>query len=97
MTHPAKKFDQVDIKIKDMGYSYIFKKKFIDYGVSPGTKHKRGVKSRVKKLSVTRNQNSMFFLEVDPIPFLGLDLIDPWSSFNIEDRRTDGHTDIRTC
>ena len=55
--------------------------KFRNYDVSPGTKHKRGVKSRVKKLSVTRDQNSIFFLEVDPIPFLGLDLIDPRSSF----------------
>ena len=54
--------------------------KFRNYDVSPGTKHKRGVKSRVKKLSVTRDQNSIFFLEVDPIPFLGLDLIDPRSS-----------------
>ena len=41
--------------------------KFRNYDVSPGTKHKRGVKSRVKKLSVTRDQNSIFFLEVDPI------------------------------
>ena len=49
----------------------------------PGAKHKRGVKSRVKKLSVTRDQNSIFFLEVDPIPFLGLDLIDPRSSVQI--------------
>ena len=57
--------------------------KFRNYDVSPGTKHKRGVKSRVKKLSVTRDQNSIFFLEVDPIPFLGLDLIDPRSSFFI--------------
>ena len=56
--------------------------KFRNYDVSPGTKHKRGVKSRVKKLSVTRDQNSIFFLEVDPIPFLGLDLIDPQSSSN---------------
>ena len=55
--------------------------KFRNYDVSPGTKHKRGVKSRVKKLSVTRDQNSIFFLKVDPIPFLGLDLIDPRSSF----------------
>ena len=54
--------------------------KFRNYDVSPSTKHKRGVKSRVKKLSVTRDQNSIFFLEVDPIPFLGLDLIDPRSS-----------------
>ena len=28
----------------------------------------------------TWDQNSIFFLEVDPIPFLGLDLIDPRSS-----------------
>ena len=54
---------------------------FRNYDVSPGTKHKRGVKSRVKKLSVIRDQNSKFFLELDPIPFLGLDLIDPRSSF----------------
>ena len=53
---------------------------FRNYDVSPGTKHKRGVKSRVKKLSVTRDQNSIFFLEVDTLPFLGLDLIDPQSS-----------------
>ena len=53
---------------------------FRNYDVSPGTKHKRGVKSRVKKLSVTRDQNSIFFLVVDPIPFPGLDLIDPRSS-----------------
>ena len=38
------------------------------------------IKSRVKKISVTRDQNSIFFLKVDPIPFLGLDLIDPRSS-----------------
>ena len=55
--------------------------KFRNYDVSQGTEPKRGVKSRVKKLSVTRNQNSIFFLEVDPIPFLGLDLIDPGSSY----------------
>ena len=55
--------------------------KFRNYDVSPGTNRKRGVKSRVKKLSVTRDQNSIFFLELDPIPFLGLDLIDPQSSF----------------
>ena len=29
MTHPAKKIDLVDCKIKDMGQSYMFKKKFI--------------------------------------------------------------------
>ena len=56
---------------------------FRNYDVSPGTKHKRGVKSRVKKLSVIRDQNSIFFLELDPIPFLGLDLIDPRSSLNL--------------
>ena len=56
---------------------------FKNYDVSPGTKHKRGVKSRVKKLSVIRDQNSIFFLELDPIPFLGLDLIDPPSSLFI--------------
>ena len=55
--------------------------KFRNYDVSPGSKLKRGVKSRVKKLSVTRDQNSIFFLELNPIPFLGLDLIDPQSSF----------------
>ena len=56
--------------------------KFRNYDVSPGTKHKRGAKSRVKKLSVTRDQSSIFFLEVYPIPFLGLDLIDPRSSLD---------------
>ena len=55
--------------------------KFRNYDVSPGTKHKRGAKSRVKKLSVTRDQSSIVFLEVYPIPFLGLDLIDPRSSY----------------
>ena len=30
----------------------------------------------------TWDQNSIFFLEVDPIPFLGLDLIDPRSSYD---------------
>ena len=39
---------------------------------------------RVKKLSVTRDQNSIFFLVVDPIPFLGLDLIDPRSSLSYD-------------
>ena len=53
--------------------------KFRNYDVSPGTKHKQ---ERVKKLSVTREQNSIFFLEVDLIPFLGLDLIDPQSSLD---------------
>ena len=38
------------------------------------------IKSRVKKISVTRDQNSIFFLKVDPISFFGLNLIDPWSS-----------------
>ena len=57
--------------------------KFRNYDVSPGTKHKRGVKSRVKNLSVTKDQNSIFFLKVDPIPFLGLDLIDPRSSLKL--------------
>ena len=28
LTHPAKKIDQADSKIKDMGQSYMFKKKF---------------------------------------------------------------------
>ena len=28
LTHSAKKVDQVDSKIKDMGHSYMFKKKF---------------------------------------------------------------------
>ena len=51
-----------------------------NFDVSPGTKHKRGVKSRVKKLSVSRDQNSIFFFGLDPITFLGLDLIDPRSS-----------------
>ena len=54
--------------------------KFRNYDVSPGIKHKRGVQSRVKKLSVPRDQNSIFFLKVDQIPFLGLDLINPQSS-----------------
>ena len=54
--------------------------KFRNYDVSPGSKQKRGVKSRVKKLSATRDQNSIFFFEVDLIPFFGLDLIDPRSS-----------------
>ena len=44
--------------------------KFRNYDVSPGTKHKRGVKSRVKKLSVTRDQNSIFFLKLDPTRLL---------------------------
>ena len=30
LTHPAKKIDKVDSEIKDMGQSYMFKKKFID-------------------------------------------------------------------
>ena len=30
LTHPAKKIDQVDSKVKDVGYSYKFKKKFIN-------------------------------------------------------------------
>ena len=30
LTHPAKKNDQVDSEIKDMGYSYMFKEKFIN-------------------------------------------------------------------
>ena len=30
LTHPAKKIDQVDSKIKDMRQSYMFRKKFID-------------------------------------------------------------------
>ena len=29
LTHPAQKIDQVDSKIKDVGQSYMFKKKFI--------------------------------------------------------------------
>ena len=62
--------------------------KFRNYDVSPGTKHKRGAKSRVKKLSVTRDQSSIFFLEVYPIPFLGLDLIDPRSSLTFIFLRT---------
>ena len=32
---------------------------------------------RVSRRCPTWDQNSIFFLEVDPIPFLGLDLIDP--------------------
>ena len=30
LTHPAKKIDQVDSEIKDVGYSSMFKKKFIN-------------------------------------------------------------------
>ena len=30
LTHPAKTIDQVDSKIKDLGQSYMFKKKFIN-------------------------------------------------------------------
>ena len=30
LTHPAKKIDQADSEIKDMVWSYMFKKKFID-------------------------------------------------------------------
>ena len=30
LTHPAKKIDQVDSKNKDVGWSYMFKKKFIN-------------------------------------------------------------------
>ena len=30
LTHPAQKIDQVDSEIKDMGQSYMFKKKFIN-------------------------------------------------------------------
>ena len=30
LTHPVKKFDQMDSKIKDMGRSNMFKKKFIN-------------------------------------------------------------------
>ena len=30
LTHPAKKNDQVDSEIKDMGQSYMFRKKFIN-------------------------------------------------------------------
>ena len=30
LTHPAKKIDQVDSDNKDMGKSYMFKKKFIN-------------------------------------------------------------------
>ena len=29
LTHPAKKIDQVDSEIKDVGQSYMFKKKFL--------------------------------------------------------------------
>ena len=34
----------------------------------------------VSRRCPTWDQNSIFFLELDPIPFLGLDLIDPRSS-----------------
>ena len=30
LTHPAKKIDQMDSENKDMGKSYMFKKKFIN-------------------------------------------------------------------
>ena len=30
LTHPAKKIDQMDSEIKDVGESYMFKKKFIN-------------------------------------------------------------------
>ena len=30
LTHPAKKIDQVDSEIKDVGKSYMFKRKFIN-------------------------------------------------------------------
>ena len=30
LTHPAKKIDQMDSKSKDVGQSYMFKKKFIN-------------------------------------------------------------------
>ena len=30
MTHPAQKIDQVDSETKNMGQSYMFKKKFIN-------------------------------------------------------------------
>ena len=35
----------------------------------------------VSRRCPTWDQNSIFLLEIDPIPFLGLDLIDPRSSF----------------
>ena len=41
MTHPAKNIDQVDSKIKDMGWSYMFKKKFIS--------------KKVQKITVAQN------------------------------------------
>ena len=34
LTHPAQKIDQVDSQIKDVGWSYMFKKKFINKKVS---------------------------------------------------------------
>ena len=34
-----------------------------------------------KHLCPKWDQNPIFLLEIGPIPFLGLDLIDPWSSF----------------
>ena len=30
LTHPAQKIDQVDSEIQDVGYSYMFKEKFIN-------------------------------------------------------------------
>ena len=35
LTHSAKKVDQVDSKIKDLGKSYMFKKKFINISINP--------------------------------------------------------------
>ena len=35
LTHPAKKIYQMDSEIKDVGQSYMFKKKFINKGGMP--------------------------------------------------------------
>ena len=47
---------------------------------------------RVSRRCPTLDQNSIFLLEVDPIPFLGLDLIDPRSSSSIVYTHTDRKT-----
>ena len=38
---------------------------------------------RVSRRCPTWDQNSIVFVEIDPIPLLGLDLIDPRSSFQL--------------
>ena len=49
--------------------------------ISRCTARSRTWGSRVSRKCPTWYQNSIFFLELDPIPFLGLDLIDPRSSY----------------